>query len=66
MDEVREAEQVRSFREEYRQRHVPPRYRGSLHLLFTFGAGSAVLVACVLQLDQVRPLAGVCRGLETV
>lgn len=56
MDEVREADQVRSFREEYRQQHIPARYRGSLHLLFTFGVGSAVMVACVLQLDQVRPV----------
>lgn len=56
MDDAREVEQVRSFREDYRGRHVPPRYSGSLHLLFTFGVGSAALVACLLQLDQVRPL----------
>src|SRR5512134_1778678 len=56
MDDAREAEQVRSFREQYRQRHVPANYRGVLHLLFTFGVGSAAMVACLLQLEQVRPL----------
>ena len=50
------AEAVAAFRGPYRQEHVPPGYRGSRHLLFTFGIGGASLVAAVLQLEQVRPL----------
>jgi hypothetical protein len=44
------------FREQYRCEHIPARYRGWLHLLFTFGIGGAVLAGSVLQLEQVRPL----------
>lgn len=47
---------VAEFREQYRQEHVPPGYRGGRHLLFTFGIGGAVMIAAVLQLEQVRPL----------
>ncbi|HXW09210.1 MAG TPA: hypothetical protein VD737_01220 [Steroidobacteraceae bacterium] len=49
-------ERLRSFREEYRRRHVPRGYRGGRHLFFTFGLGSAALLACLLQLEQVQPL----------
>jgi Fatty acid hydroxylase len=50
------ATQVRAFREEYRRLHVPARYRGALHLLFTFGIGSAAMIACLLQLQDVEPV----------
>ena len=50
------AEGVAAFREQYRQEHVPPGYRGWRHLLFTFGIGGAAMVAAILQLEQVRPL----------
>jgi hypothetical protein len=56
MDPGTEAEQVRAFRERYRRDHVPARYRGAGHLVFTFGGGSVALVACLLQLDAVQPL----------
>lgn len=47
-------EAIGRFRETYRDHEIPRGYRGRLHLFFTFGLGSAVLVACLLQLDQVR------------
>jgi hypothetical protein len=47
---------VAGFREQYRREHVPPHYKGWLHLAFTFGVGSSVLAWCLLQLEQVRPL----------
>jgi len=50
------ASSVQEFREQYRRELIPPRYRGALHLLFTFGVGGAALVACLMQLEQVRPL----------
>ncbi len=50
------ADAVAEFREQYRREHVPRGYRGSRHLLFTFGIGGAVLVGAILQLEQVRPL----------
>lgn len=50
------AEGVAAFREQYRQEHVPPGYRGWRHLLFTFGIGGAAMVAAILQVEQVRPL----------
>ena len=56
MDAGTEAAQVREFRERYRRDHVPPRYRGALHLVFTFGGGGLALAACLLQLDAVQPL----------
>jgi len=49
-------EAVGRFREEYRDREIPPRYQGGLHLLFTFGVGTAALLLCLAQLDQVRAL----------
>lgn len=49
-------EAVARFREDYRDREIPLRYDGRLHLAFTFGAGSLAFVLCLLQLDQVRPL----------
>lgn len=51
-----EADRARTYRDEYRREHIPAHYRGALHLLFTFGVGGAALVACLLQLDGVRPL----------
>ena len=47
---------VQDYREQYRREHIPARYRGWLHLAFTFGVGSAAIVVCVLQLAHVRPL----------
>ena len=49
-------DRLRSFREGYRRLHVPRGYRGGRHLFFTFGLGSAALVACLAQLEQVQPL----------
>jgi hypothetical protein len=50
------AESVAAYREQYRQEHVPPGYRGWRHLLFTFGIGGAAMAGAILQLEQVRPL----------
>lgn len=47
---------VADFREQYRREHVPARYRGGLHLAFTFGVGGAVLLWSAMQLADVRPL----------
>jgi hypothetical protein len=47
---------VAAYREQYRQEHIPPHYKGWLHLVFTFGIGGAVLATAILQLEQVRPL----------
>jgi hypothetical protein len=47
---------VDAYREEYRQGHVPPGYRGGMHLAFTFGVGSAALMLCLAQLEAVRPI----------
>jgi hypothetical protein len=47
---------VARFRESYRDREIPLRYDGRLHLAFTFGAGSAALLACIAQLQAVQPL----------
>ena len=47
---------VARFRAEYRAHEVPRGYRGAVHLLLTFGGGSAVLLACLLQLESVRAL----------
>jgi hypothetical protein len=49
-------DRVGSYRDEYRRAHIPAYYRGWLHLLFTFGIGGAVFVACLLRLDHVQPL----------
>ena len=45
-----------AFREHYRANEIPRGYRGMGHLLFTFGGGTAALVACLLQLESVQPL----------
>ena len=47
---------VAAYREQYRLEHIPPQYKGWLHLVFTFGIGGAVLATAILQLEQVRPL----------
>jgi hypothetical protein len=44
---------VDAFRADYRRDHVPPGYRGAWHLAFTFGIGSAICIACLLQLHAV-------------
>ena len=49
-------EAVARFREDYRDREIPLRYDGRLHLAFTFGVGGLAFVLCLLQLQQVRPL----------
>jgi hypothetical protein len=49
-------ESVERFRDEYRSAEIPPGYRPVLHLLFTFGGGSAALLACLWQLRAVAPL----------
>jgi hypothetical protein len=51
-----DARQLQAFREAYRRDFVPAHYRGALHLLFTFGFCTIALVACLLQLEDVRPL----------
>ena len=45
-----------TYRDEYRRDHVPRGYRGSRHLAFTFGVGTAACVACLWQLQDVRPV----------
>lgn len=55
-DDEREQVQVAAFREAYRREHIPAHYRGTLHLSFTFGIGGAALVACLLCLEDVKPL----------
>ena len=49
-------EALARFREDYRDREIPLRYDGRLHLAFTFGAGSLAFALCLLQLHAVRPL----------
>jgi hypothetical protein len=56
MDAAHDTDGLSDFRAQYRRLHVPRGYRGGRHLFFTFGVGSAALVACLMQLDQVRPL----------
>jgi hypothetical protein len=51
-----EVGRVDAFRAEYRRDHVPPQYRGALHLLFTFGVGGAALAICISRLVDVQPL----------
>jgi hypothetical protein len=41
---------------EYRATLIPAGYRGQWHALFTFGVGGLVLLACLWQLEAVRPL----------
>lgn len=50
------ARQVASFRETYRRDCIGPQYRGVVHLAFTFGLGSVVIVLAALSLQDVRPL----------
>ncbi len=47
---------VARYRDEYRATEIPRGYRPWLHLAFTFGGGTLVLVACLVALDNVRPL----------
>ena len=47
-------EAVGRFRDQYRDREIPLRYRGRLHLLFTFGFGFLALLLCLAQLRQVQ------------
>ena len=56
MDATSDHDAVREFREDYRRVHVPPGYRSGRHLCFTFGIGSAALIGCLAQLEQVQPL----------
>lgn len=49
-------ESVRRFRAEYREREIPHGYRGTGHALITFGGGGLALLACLAQLEAVRPL----------
>lgn len=49
-------EAVARFRAEYRAEVIPRGYRGGVHALVTFGGGGLALVACLLQLEGVRPL----------
>lgn len=49
-------EAVARFRADYRDREIPLRYDGRLHLAFTFGLGTVAFVLCLLQLRGVRPL----------
>lgn len=47
---------TRAFREAYRAHEIPAGYSARAHLVFTFAGGLAALVACLWQLDEVRPL----------
>jgi hypothetical protein len=47
-------EPVRRFRADYRDRCIPPGYRGGIHAFFTFGIGSLALLACLWQLEGVQ------------
>jgi Fatty acid hydroxylase superfamily len=47
---------VGRFRDDYRDREIPTGYSGGMHLVFTFGVGTLVLLACLAQLRQVQPL----------
>ena len=47
---------IHAFREHYRRENVPPGYRGSRHLMFTFGVGGLAFAGCLLQLGSVRPV----------
>ena len=49
-------EATHRFREQYRAEEIPRGYRGELHLLFTFGVGTLAFLACLWQLEAVRPL----------
>lgn len=49
-------EHVERYRAEYRATLIPAGYRGQWHALFTFGVGGLVLLACLWQLQAVRPL----------
>jgi hypothetical protein len=49
-------EAVARYRDDYRAAWIPRGYRGGAHALFTFGVGSAVLLACLAQLQDVRAL----------
>ena len=49
-------ETVGRFRDQYRDREIPSRYRGRMHLLFTFGFGFLALLLCLAQLRQVQVL----------
>jgi len=53
---ARSDERLEAFRERYRAEEIPRGYRPWLHLLFTFGGGSAALLACLWQLESVRML----------
>jgi hypothetical protein len=48
-------EGISAYRDRYRREHVPAYYRGGLHLLFTFGVGTAVLLWSLLHLRGVTP-----------
>lgn len=49
-------EAIGRFRDQYRYGEIPARYQGGRHLAVTFGLGGIALLACLAQLDQVRPL----------
>lgn len=47
---------VERFRADYRANEIPARYSGRLHLAITFGGGGALLLASLLQLEDVSAL----------
>ena len=49
-------EAVGRFRDAYREREIPARYDGRLHLAITFSGGVLALAASLAQLQAVRPL----------
>ena len=49
-------EQVARFRERYRAEEISCGYSPVAHLIFTFVGGSVALIACLMQLEAVRPL----------
>ena len=46
---------VGRFRDEYRDREIPAGYSGRMHLAFTFGVGSIILLSFLAQLEDVQP-----------
>jgi hypothetical protein len=44
------------YRDEYRREHIPARYRGWRHLMFTFGIGGTVMACSAMQARDITPL----------
>ena len=49
-------EPVETFRVQYREQFIGPRYRGWAHFGFTLASTTALMAFCIHQLDAVRPV----------